>query len=208
MSESAPSNPQKDCRAWERLVEAAGPESILVVIRHRIRGELLRRFEPEDVFQETLMRSWEAWPTFTYVDVPAFHRWLLQIAANVIADLVDREKAQKRGGGAPIRSLSEPTSSGTAGAAGSAFAGPLDSKTPSRFAMDREKVAAMEAALAALPEDTREVVRLRLFEGCLVEEVSQQLGLGVGAVRHRFTVGTQLYYSHLHPVLEAPKRKP
>lgn len=47
----------------------------------------------------------------------------------------------------------------------------------------------MGDALDVLPEETREVVRLRLFEDLTMDEVARRTGLGVSGARHRFRRG-------------------
>ena len=55
----------------------------------------------------------------------------------------------------------------------------------------------MRGALANLPDDVRDVVRLRLFEQLPVDEIAQRLNLGPAAVRHRFRKGAELYQQRL-----------
>lgn len=76
---------------------------------------------------------------------------------------------------------------------GSPFPGPWISTTPSRLAILKEQADAMEAALDAVPEEQREIVRLRLHEQETMEEIARELGLGVSAVRHRFRKGLETY---------------
>ena len=72
---------------------------------------------------------------------------------------------------------------------------PWTSTTPSRMADARERAEAMERSLEELPDDVREIVRLRLFEDLPIEDIAGTLGLGESAVRHRFRKGTELYGS-------------
>jgi RNA polymerase sigma-70 factor (ECF subfamily) len=97
----------------------------------------------------------------------------------------------------------------------------IDSTTPSRLVVYREQAAAMQAAMNELPEDVRDVIRLRLVEQLTLETIAQVLGLGVAAVRHRFRKGAELYrtrlrsslsgFSHhrsVHPRDSAPPGRP
>jgi RNA polymerase sigma factor (sigma-70 family) len=71
------------------------------------------------------------------------------------------------------------------------------STTPSRVASYREQAQLMLRLLAELPDDLREVFRLRHFEGLELADIGQRLGLGVSAVRHRFRKASHLYLSRL-----------
>lgn len=127
----------------------------------------------------------------------SFRSWLLTIIDHCIRDAADHHGAQKRGGGrTPVQfSVLRGASSDTA--RDSVNAGPVQTTTPSRIAVLTEQVAAMQAALEELPEDVREVVRLRLFEQKTMSEIADRLGIGVAAVRHRFRRGAETYHRRL-----------
>jgi len=50
-----------------------------------------------------------------------------------------------------------------------------------------EKIEALHDCLAATPDASRMLLRLRYFEGCCCEEVAQQLGVGLNAVYKRLS---------------------
>jgi RNA polymerase sigma-70 factor (ECF subfamily) len=58
-----------------------------------------------------------------------------------------------------------------------------DTPTPSDVAVQHEQAAAVERALARLPDEYRTVLQLRYAEGLPFEEVAQRLGRSVNAVR-------------------------
>jgi RNA polymerase sigma factor (sigma-70 family) len=175
--------------AWDRLIEAVGPASLLTIIELRMSAALKRRFLAEDVFQEALLHAWRDRAQHQWRGLKSFRNWLLTIIDRRICDLADHAQAQKRVGDMrPVQLSGVP---GSDSAAPSPL--PWDSTTPSRMAVYREQAEAMRAALAGLPDDVREVVRLRLFEQLRVEEIAQRLDLGVSAVRHRFRKGAELY---------------
>ncbi|MBK9388249.1 MAG: sigma-70 family RNA polymerase sigma factor [Planctomycetes bacterium] len=181
-----------DPAVWTHLVEAANPASLLVAIGSRMGAELRARLSEEDIWQEALMKAWSARRSFTWADTPSFRRWLLRIAENCIGDHRDYELAGKRdmrrNGSLALRS----GSSSDDGTSGASFE-PWGSTTPSRIASEKERAEKMRAALDRLPEELREVVRLRLFEDLLLEEIAVRLDLGISAVRHRFRKGSELY---------------
>ena len=190
-----------DPDVWSSVVTAAHPASLLVAIGSRMGAEMRQRFTPEDIWQETLLKAWQARDTFVWHGTPAFRRWLLRIAERCVSDHSDRERAQKRG---LARVVAQPAREHElTGARNSPE--PWGSTTPSRIAHQREQAQAMIAALAALPEDLREVVRLRLFEDLLIGEIAERLGLGESGVRHRFRRGAELYREELRRRLDASR---
>lgn len=170
-----PSDPE----VWTSLVTAAHPEMILVLIRYRMGPSLLAHLAPEDLWQEALLRAWQARASLVWQGMPAFRNWLVSIAVPCIEDHRDRAAAKKRV--SPRGSAVEPWAS----------------TTPSRIATTRERAKAMTDALESLPEDLREVLRLRIFEDTKIEEIATALGIGESAVRHRFRRGAELYRKRL-----------
>ena len=142
--------------SWNRLVAGVNPASMLVAVRGMM-GELARQhYDPEDVWQETLLMAWRDRDTFQWRGPAAFRRWLLEIARNRIRDLVDHSKAGIRGKLKPMSALplAFPSDSGEAH-----YAGPIHTTSPGRVQADRELAERMATALAAVPEASREIVR-------------------------------------------------
>ena len=190
--------------AWDALIDSINPAALLVVIESRMSISLLQRLTAEDVFQETLLHAWRDRQAIQWQGPRAFRSWVLSIADNRIRDLADRESAKKRGGDAvpvPLDRHGGPSTN----SASESLAG-MTSTTPSRVAIRREQAAAMSAALAALPEDVREVVRLRLFEQLTMEEIAAQLGMGLSAARHRFRKGAEEYQARLRGIASTSPR--
>lgn len=185
----------EDSRDWERLIELLGPASLLVAIEGRMSAQLRARLSAEDLLQDTLLHLWRDRARIEWRGARAFRTLVLSMADNRIRDAADHEFALKRGG---VTALGEGSQSGSAAARSVA-----GSTTPSRVAMAREQANAMQAALASLPDDVREVVRLRLFEELSTQEVADRLGLGLSATKHRFLRGAQLYREQLAGVLDS-----
>lgn len=180
---------------WERVIEAVGPASLLALIRSRMGEALQRRVAPEDILQEAFLRAWRDRGQFQWRGIKSFRAWLLSIIDHRIRDTADHESAQKRGGGRPVLSLTTTPSSES-----SSVAVPRElaaSTTPSRLAIFKEQAMAMERAMTALPDELRDVVRLRLWEQREMKEIAEMLDLGVEAVRHRFRKGAVTYREHL-----------
>lgn len=177
--------------AWERLVATLGPPGMLLGIERRMGTALRQAMTPEDLWQETLLHLWRDRRGIEWRGWPALRRLVLQIAENRIRNAADLGNAQKRGGGAVPRSLDED------------LPPPVASTTPSRIASHAEAARAMGRALDELPDELREVVRLRLLEEVPVLEVAERLGLGESAVKHRLRRGAQLFHARVRELLTA-----
>lgn len=197
-------------QAWDDLIEAVGPASLLVIIESRMSPPLRRHLSAEDVWQDSLLHAWRDRAKCEWRGIKNFRAWLLTVIDNRIRDAATRLTAQKRGGGAAVARFSSVGAAGGSPSDGdrSHFPGPVGSTTPSRVAIFREQAAAMQAALAALPDDVREVVRLRLFEQLKMEEIAQRLGIGESAVRHRFRRGSEAYAAALRVELASRSTLP
>lgn len=186
-----------DPEVWSNVIQAANPATLLVAIGWRLDPHLKQNLSAEDIWQETLLKAWQRRAEFVWQDISAFRRWLLTIAERLIADHRDHLHAQKRDVARERRIEQEGTSS-----SGPQLE-PWSSTTPSRVASARELAAAIERVLAELPDEFREVIRLRLIENLPVQEIADRLGLGESAVRHRFRRGSELYQQRLRALLES-----
>jgi RNA polymerase sigma-70 factor (ECF subfamily) len=189
------SNPLQsdDPRDWERLIESLGPAALLVAIEGRLSAELAARVSAEDLLQEALLHLWRDRERIEWRGPRAFRALVLSMADNRIRDAADHEFALKRGG---LPAAGEGSQS-----ASHAPRSMVGSTTPSRVAMAREQADAMRRALESLPDDVREVVRLRLIEELATQEVADRLGLGLSATKHRFLRGAKLYRDRLRDEL-------
>ena len=179
---------------WGRLVDNLGPATMLVCIENRMGTELRQRLTAEDIWQETLLHVWRDRATVPWQGYPAFRRFVLAVAENRIRNAADHEGASKRRGNARDMPLADANASEWSRSDGPPA---VASTTPSRIAALREEAESMRQALASLPEDLREVLRLRLFEEMPVQEVAARLGLGESAVKHRFRRAAGLYQARL-----------
>ena len=187
-------------QVWQRLIEAVEPASLLVVIDRRMGTSLRAEHTAEDILQEALLHAWRARSQCEWRGIKAFRSWLLTIIDHRLHDLADRASTARRSNGHAIMSLSPVDHGQSTTSAGDALLPPA-STTPSRVAMYREQADAMAASLARLPEDLREIVRLRLFEQRPLEEIAARQNLGVSAVRHRFRKGSEQYVRMLRSAL-------
>ncbi|MBK8980039.1 MAG: sigma-70 family RNA polymerase sigma factor [Planctomycetes bacterium] len=200
MTSPQPEQPHLDASEWSRLIERIDPSVILVVIRSWMGRRLLTDCSAEDIWQDALAMAWRDRRAHDWRGLRAFRAWLLGIVRNRIRDRVDHVGAQKRGSGDRGRSLAAMATDvdGRPGAPGSVSdLLPPRTTTPSRVASASEQAAILQQALAAVPEDCRDVVRLRLFEELSINDVATQLGIARATAYDRLLRGAQRYQQEL-----------
>ena len=186
---------------WERLIESVDPASLLLVIDRRMTAALRQFVSAEDILQETLLHAWRDRRRFEWQGIKSFRSWLLTIADHRIHDASDRASADKRGGGRVEMPLFAAGGEETGATTSDGPNLPAGSTTPSKLAAYREQAEVMRTALDGLPEEFRDIVRMRLFEHCALEEIAERLALGASAVRHRFRKGSEMYLRRLRAAL-------
>jgi RNA polymerase sigma factor (sigma-70 family) len=185
-----PLPPHRDPARWDELIAGVSPETILVVIEREMGAALRAHCQPEDVWQETLAVAWRDRAQHDWTGTRAFRGWLVAIAKNRVKDVARAMTREKRGGDA------RPTLfSGMDVPEGATLSQllPAGSSTPSRVAAHREEARIIAKALEALPEETREVVRLHLLEELKMDDVAARLGVAVHVARYRFLKGAEAY---------------
>jgi len=116
--------------------------------------------EAEDVAQEALLRLWKVAPEWRQGEARV-STWLYRVVSNLCIDRLRRRRS------VGIDAIAEP-------------ADDRPSATEGLIAADR--AAALEAALAALPERQRQAVVLRHLEGLSNPEIAEIMDVGVEAV--------------------------
>jgi len=172
----------------EQLVEAfqAGDASAfdLLVSRwdRKIQGAVYRVVGPSedvrDITQEAFLKAYRALPLFR--KEARFSSWLYQIALNLCRDRLRRRRRSQAEVSLDLLSESgEP---------------PLSTKGPSAVELieAREVSRTVGAAVWALPEDQREVIVLKEYEGLTFQEIADVLGLPVSTVKTRLYRGLGL----------------
>ena len=125
---------------------------------------LLRdRAEAEDVVQEALLRLWRMAPDWRPSEARVT-TWLYRVATNLVTD---RQRAGQRRRVAALEDAPEPADSAPGAVA---------------QLIEADRMAALEAALACLPERQRQAVILRHLEGLSNPEIATILEIGVEAV--------------------------
>ena len=144
----------------------------------KIPTDVKRTVSVDDIIQQTFACAFRDIQRFEYRGIDSLFAWLRKIADGRYQDAIKALNRQKRGGGVKI--IGE--------AAESSFANLLDliegdATTPSRKLRTAEAIHALHVAIAELPEDYREVVRLRFLEGMSLEETAKKMNRSTASVR-------------------------
>ncbi len=164
-------------QALAGLLEEYRPQ-LLAYIERRLGQSLRRKVEPLDLFQETAIAALDAWPGADKLSRDAFG-WLCQIAEQRIVDAARRFGARKRNSDREVSAHTKPS-----GASREMIDLLADTLTSASQALARhERQEQLHRAIAQLPEDCREVLRLRYGEGLPTKEIAAKVGKSDGAVR-------------------------
>lgn len=121
------------------------------------------RAEAEDVAQEAMLRLWRAAATWRAGEAQ-LSSWLYRVTVNLCTD---RQRARARRRAEALDDVAEP----------------VDERADTEGAlMTRQRVDALQAALATLPDRQRQAVVLRHIEGLTNPEIATILEIGVEAV--------------------------
>lgn len=124
---------------------------------------LTDRAEAEDMAQEAMLRLWKIAPEWRQ-DEAKVSTWVYRVVTNLCTD---RLRSRQRRRADSLDEVAEPES----GAA-----------TVETTMMQADRMAALDAALATLPDRQREAVVLRHIEGMSNPEIAEVLQIGVEAV--------------------------
>jgi RNA polymerase sigma-70 factor (ECF subfamily) len=168
-----------DSEAFGRLVER---------YQDRLYNSLLRVLgsaeDARDAVQEAFVQAYLKLDTFR--GTAAFYTWLYRVAFNLAMS-----HARKR---RPKTSLDE--------AKESFGHEPVDGQpTPDVHLVRCERVQLVQAALAALGTESRQILVLRELEGCRYDQIAEILELPVGTVRSRLFRAREQLREQLEPML-------
>ena len=149
---------QGDRMAARALVLRLSPRLLSYVSR-----VLQDRSEAEDVVQEALLRLWRIAPDWRPGEAQVT-TWLYRVATNLVTD---RQRARQRRRTGALDEAPEPTDG---------------QRGPLARLIEADRMAALDAALACLPERQRQAVVLRHLEGLTNPEIATILEIGVEAV--------------------------
>ena len=154
--------------------------------------------DPSDLVQDTLIAAFQGFADFrggTEVELLA---WLRQILARELLNIVRRYRTTAKRSIARERSIEEVLHDSSVALASLLQDG---SSSPSKMAQQRERSVILADALAHLPADYEEVVRLRNLEQLNWEQTAERMGRSAGAVRQLWGRAIQ----RLAPLLEGKR---
>lgn len=131
----------------------------------RLLGARVRRsLDTQDVIQHVELEAWRRRGTNRFDSPSALRGWLGRVAANFVRKEGRRQQAE---------------------GADSVLLGALPARedSPSQRATSREQAEHIRERLAALPERSRQVVELRLWEGLDHDAIAERLGITPGNAR-------------------------
>lgn len=139
----------------------------------------------EDVLQETFIHAFRDIGSFEPVSERSFAGWLKAIAKNRLRDAIKALTRKKRGGN--LRRVRGPVDAQAGSVADLVEIICADDHTPSQSAARHEGIEAVQVAMAGLPDDYREAIRLLYLEGKSLNEVAAEMDRSPGAIRGLLT---------------------
>ncbi|HVR74243.1 MAG TPA: sigma-70 family RNA polymerase sigma factor [Planctomycetota bacterium] len=136
-----------------------------------------------DVAQDAFLKAYRALGEFR--GSASFRTWILRVALNTARSLRARGRARKRAARVVTPSQAGPPGSRGEEGHGLDVADPDTSGAPATLLERKEVKAALEAAIAGLDEESREVIVLRDIAGETYEAIAAQLGIALGTVKSR-----------------------
>ena len=189
-----------DFQLVERTVAGDQRAYELLVIKYqrrieRLIGRMVRDTDlVQDIAQETFIRAYRALHQFR--GEAQFYTWLYRIAVNTAKKaLLDMKRNPVMYEGA-MRGNDDSDET-------SRFERELISdETPETVLAAQEIAQAVNAAMAALPEDLRQAVTLREIEGLSYEEIATAMECPIGTVRARIFRAREAISARVRPLLE------
>ena len=137
------------------------------LIRRMVRNEE----DVQDLVQESFIKAYNALETFKFGY--SFSSWLYRIASNTCIDFLRKKKLQTISISQPLETSDDDHY----------FEIEDRSYQPDLKVLDQEKINALKKAIDDLPENYREIVKLRHEEELDYKEIAQRLDLPLGTVK-------------------------
>ena len=189
-----------DLMLVERTVAGDQHAFELLVVKYqrriqRLIGRMVRDVDlVEDIAQETFIRAYRALHQFR--GDAQFYTWLYRIAVNTAKKFLMELKRDPTVSESNLRSDDDDDETKSRGNE------PSTEETPESAYAAREIAAAVNAAMAALPDDLRQAVTLREIEGLSYEEISTMMACPIGTVRSRIFRAREAISAKIKPLLE------
>ncbi|MDD2924189.1 RNA polymerase sigma factor RpoE [Rhodoferax sp.] len=192
--------PDSDTLLVERTVAGDQRAFELLVIKYqrrveRLIGRMVRDVDlVEDIAQETFIRAYRALHQFR--GDAQFYTWLYRIAVNTAKKFLlelkrdptvsDSALASKDDDDETFRPRNEPSTD----------------ESPETVMAAKEIGQAVNAALAALPEDLRQAITLREIDGLSYEDIAEVMNCPIGTVRSRIFRAREAVSAKVRPLLD------
>lgn len=166
----------------------------------RLIGRMVRDVDlVDDIAQETFIRAYRALHQFR--GDAQFYTWLYRIAVNTAKKFLLELKRDQ--------SISQPfrPTDDDGDETFSREAEPSTDETPESVLAAKEIAMAVNAAMAALPEDLRQALVLREIEGLSYEDISGIMNCPIGTVRSRIFRAREAISAKVKPMLEKQNGK-
>jgi RNA polymerase sigma-70 factor (ECF subfamily) len=157
---------------WVRLAQSGDRGAFAHLVRRYQAGVyrfIFRMLESHEealeLTQETFIKAWQA--LGQWQPQAQFRTWIFRIASNTAMDTLRRRKIVEM---VPLEDD---------------YDAPTQSAGPELQLQSRQRLRALESALAALPPEQREVILLREIEGLSYGEIGAALNLQEGTVKSR-----------------------
>lgn len=197
-----PTRPQgdgSDALLVERTLAGDTHAYELLVLKYqrriqRLIGRMVRDVDlVEDIAQETFIRAYRALHQFR--GEAQFYTWLYRIAVNTAKKFLLELKRDPLVMQAALQPDGEEDETSRPGNE------PTTDETPESVLAASEIAQAVNAALAALPEDLRQAVTLREIEGLSYEEIAAAMNCPIGTVRSRIFRAREAISARVRPLL-------
>jgi RNA polymerase sigma-70 factor (ECF subfamily) len=159
---------------------------LTLLARVQIGQRLQGKVDPADLVQETFLEAHRNFGRFQGSSEPQLVRWLRQILATRLADLVRRYLGAQGRDVRLERELEDAFDRSTM-MLGCGLVSP--GSTPSQQASRREQAVLLADALGRLPDDYREVLVLRHLEGLTFPQVAERMNRSVDSVEKLWVRG-------------------
>ncbi|MBX9653881.1 sigma-70 family RNA polymerase sigma factor [bacterium] len=165
---------------------------LLAIGESELTADLRIKVSPSDLVQETSAQAQRSMPTFRGQTQKEFRMWVRGIFMNRLAQARRKFKGTEgRDIGREERQLNSSSILDLANRV-------LDNETPSQMAIRKEDQASLREAMARLPEDYRQVIRLRNFELVSFPEIGRTLGRTEEAMRKLWLRAMKRLKEELH----------
>jgi len=149
-------------------------------ISGRITGDLQGLISPDDILHQTFVRAAQRVESFRLRHEGAFRGWLDTIADNLIKDAAKRRKRERRAPSGRIGGQN-PGDGSSVAAVVERIAG--DCTTPGGRVQRRENIRRLQAALATLPDDQREVIQRYYLQDQSLDQIAESMGRTRDSIR-------------------------